>query len=140
MKDPDGNCIVFGLGQSETPRKGVRGPLQHLTLATRDPEAIERFYVGTLGFATSDYVRDETGRIMACWMRSNHEHHTLACFRKSVPGIDHHSYNLFIFIEDPDRNWIEISAELEVVHDRAAQVWPHEEHTVNLWGRGILRQ
>jgi len=173
VKDPDGNCIVFGRGQSETPRKGVRGPLQHLTLATRDPEAIERFYVGTLGFATSDYVRDETGRIMACWMRSNHEHHTLACFRKSVPGIDHHSYeagdwsvikdwcdrmgdrripimwgpgrhgpgnNLFIFIEDPDRNWIEISAELEVVHDRAAQVWPHEEHTVNLWGRGILRQ
>jgi len=47
--------------------------------------------------------------------------------------------NLFIFIEDPARNWIEISAELEVVHDRAAQVWPHEEHTVNLWGRGILR-
>jgi catechol 2,3-dioxygenase-like lactoylglutathione lyase family enzyme len=172
VQDPDGNCIVFGLGAPEAPRKGVRGPLQHLTLATRDPDAIERFYVGTLGFATSDYVRDENGQVMACWMRSNHEHHTMACFRKSVTGIDHHSYeagdwsvikdwcdrmgdrripimwgpgrhgpgnNLFIFIEDPDRNWIEISAELEVVHDRAAQVWPHEEHTVNLWGRGILR-
>jgi catechol 2,3-dioxygenase-like lactoylglutathione lyase family enzyme len=172
VRDPDGNCIVFGLGQPEAPRQGLRGPLQHLTLATRDPDAIEQFYVGTLGFATSDYVRDENGQVMACWMRSNHEHHTLACFRKSLPGIDHHSYeagdwsvikewcdrmgdrripimwgpgrhgpgnNLFIFIEDPDRNWIEISAELEVVHDRAAVVWPHEEHTVNLWGRGILR-
>jgi len=173
VRDSDGNCIVFGLGPSEAPRKGVRGPLQHLTLATPDPDSIERFYVDVLGFAVSDYVRDETGRVMACWMRSNHEHHTMACFRKSVQGIDHHSYeagdwnvikdwcdrmgdrripimwgpgrhgpgnNLFVFIEDPDRNWIEISAELEVVHDRAAQVWPHEEHTVNLWGRGILRQ
>jgi catechol 2,3-dioxygenase-like lactoylglutathione lyase family enzyme len=172
VRDPDGNCIVFGLGYAEPSRKGVRGPLQHLTLATRDPEAIERFYVGTLGFAVSDYVRDADGRVMTCWMRSNHEHHTLACFRKSSPGIDHHSYeagdwavikdwcdrmgdrripimwgpgrhgpgnNLFIFIEDPDRNWIEISAELEVVHDRPPQVWPQEEHTLNLWGRGILR-
>lgn len=172
VRDPDGNIIVFGLGQPEAPRKGLRGPLQHLTLATKDPDAIEQFYVGVLGFAVSDYVRDESGQITACWMRSNHEHHTLACFRRSTAGIDHHSYeagdwsvikdwcdrmgerripimwgpgrhgpgnNLFVFIEDPDRNWIEISAELEVVHDRAAHVWPHEEHTVNLWGRGILR-
>lgn len=170
--DPDGNLIAFGLGEQEPPRPGLRGPLQHLTLATQNPEAIERFYVDQLGFLTSDYVRDSDGKILTCWMRSNHEHHTLACFRHGRQGIDHHSYeagdwsvikdwcdrmgdrriplmwgpgrhgpgnNIFIFVEDPDGNWIEISAELEVMFDRPAKDWPHEERTLNSWGRGILR-
>jgi catechol 2,3-dioxygenase len=172
VRDPDGNAIVFGLGQNEQPGNGLRGPLQHLTLATEDPVAIERFYVDRLGFLTSDYVRDTDGKILVCWMRSNHEHHTLACFRHGQRGIDHHSYeagdwsvikdwcdrmgerriplmwgpgrhgpgnNLFIFVEDPDRNWIEISAELEVMYDRPPKDWPHEERTLNSWGRGIMR-
>jgi catechol 2,3-dioxygenase-like lactoylglutathione lyase family enzyme len=172
VRDPDGNLIAFGLSKMEQPRGGLRGPLQHLTLATEDPVAIERFYVERLGFLTSDYVRDSDGKILVCWMRSNHEHHTLACFRHSRQGIDHHSYeagdwsvikdwcdrmgarriplmwgpgrhgpgnNLFIFVEDPDGNWIEISAELEVMYDRPAKDWPHEEHTLNSWGRGIMR-
>jgi len=172
VRDPDGNLVIFGLSKGDIRRPGLRAPLQHLTLATHDPEAIEAFYVGTLGFLTSDYVRNEEGAVQTCWMRSNHEHHTLACFRHSRQGIDHHSYeagdwslikdwcdrmgdrririiwgpgrhgpgnNLFIFIEDPDGNWIEISAELEVMRDRAPMDWPHEEHTLNSWGRGILR-
>jgi len=172
VRDPDGNLIAFGLGKQEPPCPGLRGPLQHLTLATQDPEAIERFYVYQLGFLTSDYVRDSNGKILTCWMRSNHEHHTLACFRHGRQGIDHHSYeagdwsvikdwcdrmgdrriplmwgpgrhgpgnNIFIFVEDPDGNWIEISAELEVMFDRPAKDWPHEERTLNSWGRGILR-
>jgi len=172
VRDPDGNTIVFGLGYKEQPGNGLRGPLQHLTLATKDPLAMERFYVDQLGFLTSDYVRDTDGKILVCWMRSNHEHHTLACFRHAQQGIDHHSYeagdwsvikdwcdrmgkrriplmwgpgrhgpgnNLFIFVEDPDRNWIEISAELEVMYDRRPKDWPHEEHTLNSWGRGIMR-
>lgn len=172
VRDPDGNFIIFGLGGEEPAARGLRGPIQHLTLATREPEALEAFYVGKLGFLTSDYVRDAEGRILTTWMRSNHEHHTLACFRHARIGIDHHSYeagdwsamkewcdrmgerripimwgpgrhgpgnNLFIFVEDPDNNWIEISAELEVVHARAPKDWPHEERTLNLWGRGILR-
>lgn len=172
VRDPDGNLIVFGLGGPEEPRAGLRGPLQHLTLASLDPVAIEDFYVNKLGFLTSDYVRDESGKVLVCWMRSNHEHHTLACFRHTRQGIDHHSYeagdwsvikdwcdrmgarripliwgpgrhgpgnNIFIFVEDPDRNWVEISAELEVVYDRLPKDWPHEEYTLNSWGRGILR-
>ena len=112
-----------------------------------------------------------------CFMRSNHEHHSLACFYHDAPGldgqgIDHHSYeagewdtirdwcdhlaskdiplmwgpgrhgpgnNLFVFIADPDGNWIEISAELEVVHDRPVKIWPHGERTLNQWGRAIMR-
>lgn len=172
VADPDGNVIAFGLAPEDPARPGLRGPLQHLTLASRDPEAIERFYTEQLGLLTSDTVLDADGRLMVCWMRTNHEHHTLACFRHSQPGIDHHSYeagdwsvikdwcdrmgdrriplmwgpgrhgpgnNLFVFVVDPDDNWIEISAELEVMYGRPAQQWPHEERTVNLWGRGILR-
>ena len=177
VRDPDGNLILFGLDPTPaeaivTSRGPLKAPLQHLTLATLDPEAIERFYTGILGFLTSDYVRDAEGNILTCWMRSNHEHHTLACFRHKRQGIDHHSYeagdwalikdwcdrmgarripimwgpgrhgpgnNIFIFIEDPDLNWIEISAELEVVYDRLPKDWPHEEYSLNSWGRGILR-
>jgi catechol 2,3-dioxygenase len=171
-QDPDGNRIVFGLAQQEPPRPGLRGPLQHLTFASQDPDAFERFYVDKLGLLVSDAVRDADGQLMVVWMRTNHEHHTLSCFRHARQGMDHHSYeagdwsvikdwcdrmgdrriplmwgpgrhgpgdNLFVFVEDPDGNWIEISAELEVVHDRPMKVWPHEERTVNLWGRGILR-
>ena len=55
------------------------------------------------------------------------------------PGRHGPGNNLFAFIADPDGNWIEISAELETVDDRPPRCWPHEEHTMNLWGRGILR-
>lgn len=174
VTDPDGNLIVFGLSVHETggQQGALKGPLQHLTLATQNLEAIERFYVGQLGFAISDQVADGEGRLRTSFMRSNHEHHSLACFLQDRAGVDHHSYetgewigirdwsdhfadlliplmwgpgrhgpgnNLFIFIADPDGGWIEVSAELEVVHDRPLKVWRHEERTVNLWGKGILR-
>eukprot|EP01037_Dinobryon_pediforme_P009304 gene9304-9385_t len=172
VRDPDGNAIVFGLGREEATLPGLRGPLQHLTLATHDVQAIEDFYTGVLGFLVSDRVLKDDGTVATCFMRSNHEHHTLACFKADVRGVDHHSYeagdwsvikdwcdrmggleirlmwgpgrhgpgnNLFVFIEDPDRNWIEISAELEVIYDRPVKHWPHAERTLNLWGRGILR-
>ncbi len=171
--DPDGNKAVFGLAIKDPEGlKGLKGPTQHLTLATHDPEAIEAFYAGKLGFAVSDRVRKPNGEVATIFTRSNHEHHTLACFRSDRVGVDHHSYeagdwtvirdwcdhlatldiqlmwgpgrhgpgnNLFIFIVDPDGNWIEISAELEIIHDRPVKEWPHAERTLNLWGKGILR-
>jgi catechol 2,3-dioxygenase len=174
VTDPDGNAIFFGLTKSPPVKvgKAIRGPIQHLTLATCDVQAIEDFYAGKLGFGVSDRVVNEHGKVMTCFMRGNHEHHNLACFLQDRQGVDHHSYeagewdtirdwsdhfasqdiqlfwgpgrhgpgnNLFIFIEDPDGNWIEVSAELEVVHDRPVKIWPHQERTLNLWGRGVLR-
>ena len=176
VRDPDGNVIVFGLAPQYSEEREaasrLHGPLQHLTLATRDPDALEAFYAGRLGFAVSDRVRNEKGEVNTCWTRSNHEHHTLAFFRSRHPGIDHHSYeagewtkirdwadhfaahnikliwgpgrhgpgnNLFVFIADTDGNWIEVSAELEVIHDRPTKDWPHEERTLNLWGHAIMR-
>lgn len=175
VTDPDGNEVVFGLGgeDPETPPRTLRGPLQHLTLASKNVLAIEDFYHRKLGFALSDHVVDTQGRMTTCFMRGNHEHHNIACFlHNDRQGIDHHSYeagewdtirdwcdhlatldiqlmwgpgrhgpgnNLFIFITDPDNNWIEISAEIEVIHDRPVNVWPHGERTLNLWGKAILR-
>lgn len=173
VTDPDGNVMVFGLSKDEAPRKGLRGPLQHVTFATRDIARFEGFYAGKLGFAVSDYVvRESDGKVMTVFMRSNHEHHTIGVFYQERTGVDHHSYeagewgvlkdwcdrigdrhikldwgpgrhgpgnNLFAFITDPDGNWIEISAELEVVYDRPARTWKHEERTLNLWGPSRLR-
>lgn len=56
------------------------------------------------------------------------------------PGRHGPGNNLFLFVNDPDGNWIEISAELEQLpDDREAGQWRHEERTLNLWGHGKLR-
>jgi catechol 2,3-dioxygenase-like lactoylglutathione lyase family enzyme len=56
------------------------------------------------------------------------------------PGRHGPGNNLFVFIHDTDGNWLEISAELEAVaEDRPVGSWPHEERTLNSWGRGLLR-
>ncbi len=172
VADPDGTEVVFGAALPAPPLAGIKGPLQHLALATRSIQPIVDFYHGKLGFAVSDRIEADDGRLMSCFMRSNHEHHTVTVFVQDRQGMDHHAYetgewggirdwcdhfagrgiplfwgpgrhgpgnNLFAFIEDPDGNRIEISAELEVVHDRPVKIWPHTEHTVNLWGRGLIR-
>jgi len=173
VRDPDNNLMAFGLSDDHAPPpQGLRGPIQHLALATFDVDALEDFYLRKLGFAVSDRVRRDSGEITTSFVRSNHEHHTIAFFRSSRQGLDHHSYeagdwntirdwadrfaafrlpliwgpgrhgpgnNLFIFIEDPDGNRIEVSAELEVIHDRPVKDWPHEERTLNLWGPAIMR-
>lgn len=51
------------------------------------------------------------------------------------PGND-----VFFMVKDADGNLVEISAELEVcAADRPIGVWPHEQHTLNLWGNAIMR-
>jgi catechol 2,3-dioxygenase len=56
------------------------------------------------------------------------------------PGRHGPGNNLFVFVHDPDGNWVEISAELErVAPDRPVGEWPHEQRTLNLWGSAPLR-
>ena len=56
------------------------------------------------------------------------------------PGRHGPGNNLFLFFHDADGNWVELSAELEIVpHDRPVGVWQHEERTLNSWGPGKLR-
>ncbi len=172
VTDPCGNVIVFGLAEQDEPMDGIRGPLQHFNIRAQSVEAIEDFYVGKLGFMISDRVRNAEGALTASFMRSNHEHHTMGCFKNVQPSLDHHAYetgewigirdwcdnfakydvktmwgpgrhgpgnNLFVFITDPDDNWIEIRPRLEVIHDRPFVEWTHQERTLNLWGRAIMR-
>ena len=172
VKDPCGNRIIFGLAEQDEPMTGIKGPLQHFNIRAQAVEEIEDFYVGKLGFMISDRVRNKEGALTTSFMRSNHEHHTMGCFKNVNPSIDHHAYetgewigirdwcdnfakhrvqtmwgpgrhgpgnNLFVFITDPDGNWIEISAELEVIKDRPFVEWVHEERTLNLRGKAIMR-
>ena len=174
VEDPDKNKICFGVlkDKSSTVLDGIQAPLQHLTFASEDVVSFQNFYENKLGFQVTDRVIKNNGELATCFTTSNHEHHTIACFKSSKKGMDHHSYeagdwnfiknwcdhfasnniklmwgpgrhgpgnNLFVFIEDIDGNWIEISAELETVHGRPVKNWPQEERTLNLWGNAIMR-
>ena len=55
------------------------------------------------------------------------------------PGRHGPGNNLFAFVNDPDGNWVEVSAELETVRGRPVKDWPQSERTLNLWGNGVLR-
>ncbi|WP_413206008.1 VOC family protein [Rhodospirillum sp. A1_3_36] len=56
------------------------------------------------------------------------------------PGRHGPGNNLFFMIHDPDGNWVEISAELDVVpDDKPMGVWTHSERTLNTWGQAFLR-
>jgi catechol 2,3-dioxygenase-like lactoylglutathione lyase family enzyme len=56
------------------------------------------------------------------------------------PGRHGAGNNLFFMFSDPDDNWLEISAELELIEtERPIAVWEHTERSLNLWGKGIIR-
>ena len=171
--DCDGNKIYFGLNKNRKDQSSnLYAPIQHITFTSKNLDNFIEFYVNKLGFRMSDKVVNNEGKVTTCFMRSNQEHHTVACFLSNKSGLDHYSFeagtwewiknwcdhfskqnipliwgpgrhgpgnNLFAFIEDPDGNKIEISAELELVHDRQVKKWPHEPKTLNLWGSAIMR-
>lgn len=59
-----------------------------------------------------------------------------------VWGVGRHGpgNDVFFMVRDPDGNLAEISSEIEVCgEDRPAGLWPHEERTLNLWGKAIMR-
>lgn len=174
FRDPDGNHLCFGRPRERPPAaEGLPARLQHVVVASTDAERMTSFYTDVVGFRLSDRVLDDQGGLRTSFMRSDHEHHSLAVFKADSCRLDHHCYettnwnllrdwadhfseagftlqwgpgrhgpgnNLFIFIHDPDDNWLEISAELEIVNEqRIAGVWPQAERTLNLWGKGHLR-
>lgn len=56
------------------------------------------------------------------------------------PGRHGPGNNLFFMVNDPDGNWVELSAELETITpERQPGLWPHTERSLNLWGPGMLR-
>ena len=175
--DPDGHHFVFGIAPAEAAPTGTAGALparlQHVVFASSNAARMLDFYRDVVGFRLTDRVVDTAGLLRTCFLRSDHEHHSLAIFQADGNRLDHHCYEstdwnsirdwgdhfasmhlplewgpgrhgpgnkLFVFVHDPDGNWVEISAELErVAPDRPIGAWPHEERTLNSWGRGVLR-
>ncbi len=68
--------------------------------------------------------------------------HMAAVKETIVWGIGRHGPgdDVFFMVRDPDGNLAEISAEIEVcAPDRPVGIWPHEERTLNVWGKAIMR-
>ncbi len=175
FSDPDGNRFVFGLPTTTSAAvvPALPARLQHVVFASTNAERMMAFFRDVVGFRLSDLVVDAEEAMRTCFLRTDHEHHSLAIFQADTNRLDHHCYesadwnsirdwgdhfaslhlqvqwgpgrhgpgnNLFVFVHDPDGNWVEISAELEVVSpDRTVGAWPHEERTLNSWGKGLLR-
>lgn len=59
-----------------------------------------------------------------------------------VWGVGRHGpgNDVFFMVKDPDGNLVEISSEIEAcAPDRPMGIWPSEEHTLNQWGKAIMR-
>lgn len=96
VEDPDGNRVFFGLanGQKADGTGGIYGALQHIAYGTQQLAEMVGFYRDVLGFAEVDRVRNEAGVVKVCFLRSNHEHHTVAIFQSDRVGLDHHAYEV----------------------------------------------
>jgi catechol 2,3-dioxygenase len=176
FEDPEGHNIAFCLAE-KNPATSADKPLvaysQHFAFRTMKMPEMISFYSELLGFDVSDNVRDETGDLRACFLRTDELHHALALFKAPVSCFDHQSFeapswehlknwadhmssekieiawgvgrhgpgnDVFFMIRDLDQNLVEISAELEVCSaSRPVGEWKHEERTLNLWGKAILR-
>ncbi len=93
--DPDDHTISFGVPiKIKQQNDSLYAPLQHLTLQSLDLEKFIDFYENKLGFAVSDRVINSDGELTTCFLRSNREHHSLACFKSQRVGMDHHSYEV----------------------------------------------
>jgi catechol 2,3-dioxygenase-like lactoylglutathione lyase family enzyme len=176
FRDPDGNLMVFTRAHdtsalnSDAPSRAVS---QHFALRTTRVPEMQAFYRDQLGFVVSDEVKDESGILRACFLRTDPLHHSLALFGAPVTCFDHQSFeapnwddmkrwgdhmaalrvpivwgigrhgpgnDLFFMVRDPDNNLAEISTEIETcVSERPTGQWPHEERTLNVWGKAIMR-
>ncbi len=102
VRDFDGHLICIGVAIEQTVAyrpadKGLHAPTQHLTFATQNLPGFKEFYVDRLGFFLSDRVLHANGELATVFTTTNHEHHTIACFKSNRTGVDHHSYEAGTF-------------------------------------------
>jgi len=102
VRDYDGHLICFGVAEEKTVSyqptvEGIHAPTQHLTFATQNLPGFKEFYVDKLGFFLSDRVVHANGDLATVFTTTNHEHHTIACFKSDRTGVDHHSYEAGTF-------------------------------------------
>jgi catechol-2,3-dioxygenase len=92
IRDPQGRRVVFGVASARGHPDPRPGRLQHVVFQTTAIEPLVEFYVNRVGFAVSDRVENEDGSLAAFFLRSDHEHHSLAFFVGSKNELDHHAY------------------------------------------------
>ena len=92
VADPDGNQVVFGVRSTMSVDDALPARLQHIVFRSPNIDSMVSFYSEALGFTVSDRVKDESGVLRACFMRTDLEHHALAVFRAPEAKLDHHSY------------------------------------------------
>ena len=92
--DPDENRVLFvgaldrsGERCADPGRRPVR--VQHITLSSPQRQEMVDFYSEKVGFR----ITDQMGEIFT-WLRSDHEHHSLAVVSSEKPGMDHYSYDV----------------------------------------------
>jgi catechol 2,3-dioxygenase-like lactoylglutathione lyase family enzyme len=90
--DPQGRRLVFGVAPANGYLDPRPGRLQHVVFQTTAIDPLVEFYVNRVGFAVSDRVVNEDGSLAAFFLRSDHEHHSLAFFVGSKNELDHHAY------------------------------------------------
>lgn len=92
IRDPQGRRLVFGVSPAKSSPDPRPGRLQHVVFQTAAIDPLVEFYVNRVGFAVSDRVQNEDGSLAAFFLRSDHEHHSLAFFLGSKNELDHHAY------------------------------------------------
>jgi catechol-2,3-dioxygenase len=113
-RTPEGTPVHFHspvLRQGENSADPGRRPIkfQHTTLGAADVVPMVDFFVNTVGFRISDQLAD--GRF--CWLRSDHDHHTLAVVNVGQAGVlDHYSYDLAEW--EDFKSWCDRLTELDV--------------------------
>lgn len=115
LRDPDGNRLLFGIPapvDASAQQGSLPARLQHLVVASVQPDSMVDFYETVVGFRVSDRVRDEETGLRACFLRSDSEHHSFAVFRAAVSRLDHHCYELSDW--NAIRDWGDRLAELRM--------------------------
>ena len=116
IHDPDGQTVVFGVpgaeAECDAAATGLPGRTQHLVFASEQPEEVAAFYRDVLGFMVSDEVRDDEGRLGACFLRSDEEHHSYAVFRSEGARYDHHALETSCW--NDIRDWADHFASMRV--------------------------
>lgn len=92
IRDPQGRRIVFGTAPKAAHPDQRPARLQHVVFQTTAIQPLVDFYVGKVGFTISDRVLNDDGSLAAFFIRSDHEHHSLAFFVGSKNELDHHAY------------------------------------------------
>ncbi len=92
IRDPQGRRIVFGTARKAGHADSRPGRLQHVVFQTTALQPLVEFYVNRVGFAISDKVLHDDGSLAAFFLRSDHEHHSLAFFLGAKNELDHHAY------------------------------------------------